>query len=94
MAGCSHAGIVNIQRKAEAVAGQKMSAVIGGFHLYNPPTKKYESATFIDEVAEKLVKTEAVYYTGHCTGVKAYDRMRETLEERLYHISTGGTVTL
>lgn len=94
VAGCSHAGIINIQRKAEAVAGQKMSVIIGGFHLYNPPTKKYESATFIDEVAEELVKTEAVYYTGHCTGVKAYDRMRETLGERLYHISTGGTVTL
>lgn len=94
MAGCSHAGIVNIQRKAEVVAGKKMSVVIGGFHLYNPPTKKYESTAFIDEVAEELAKTEAVYYTGHCTGVKAYDRMRETLGERLYHISTGGTVTL
>lgn len=94
VAGCSHAGIVNIQRKAEVVAGQKMSVVIGGFHLYNPPAKKYESTAFIDEVAEELAKTEAVYYTGHCTGIKAYDRMRETLGERLYHISTGGTVTL
>lgn len=94
VAGCSHAGIVNIQRKAEVVAGQKMSALIGGFHLYNPPTKKYESATFINEVAEELAKTEAVYYTGHCTGVKAYDRMKNTLGERLQYLSTGSIIEI
>lgn len=89
VAGCSHAGIVNIQRKAEAVAGQKINAVIGGFHLYNPPTKKYESTAFVDAVAAELVKTGAIYYTGHCTGIKAYDRIKKTLKARVCLLSTG-----
>lgn len=94
VAGCSHAGIVNIRREAEVVAGQKINAVIGGFHLYNPPTKKYESVAFMDEVAAELVKTEAVYYTGHCTGIKAYERMKNTLGERLQYLSTGSIIEI
>lgn len=38
--GCSHAGIVSIQNKAEELADEKMKAVVGGFHLYNPPNQK------------------------------------------------------
>lgn len=94
VAGCSHAGIVNIQRKAGAVAGQKINAVIGGFHLYNPSTKKYESAALMDEVAAELIKTAAVYYTGHCTGIKAYERMKNTLGERLQYLSTGSIIEI
>lgn len=40
IAGCSHAGICNIAIRAKEVTGQKLHAVIGGFHMMkeeNPP---------------------------------------------------------
>jgi len=41
--GCSHAGICNISEHAKNVTGQKLHAVIGGFHLMhdeNPPVQE------------------------------------------------------
>lgn len=89
VSGCSHSGIVNIQKKAEKVGLGNMDYIIGGFHLYNPPTGKYESEEFIKEVSCKLKEKPGKYYTCHCTGEKAYNSMKEVLEERLEYLSTG-----
>lgn len=87
--GCSHAGIVNIQRRAETVAGAGMNAIIGGFHLYNPPTRRYEKPEYIRRTAEALKRTGSVYYTCHCTGRKACEQMKPILGERLREFHTG-----
>lgn len=94
ISGCSHSGIVNIGNKAEKLANHKMSYVIGGFHLFNPTTKKSESAELIDNLAKALDKTSSTYYTCHCTGVKVYKQMKETLKEKLLYISTGTRLEL
>ena len=94
ISGCSHAGIVNIQNKAERMASDKFGAVIGGFHLYNPPTRKYESDAIIDNVAGQLKKKESVYYTCHCTGKRAYERMKMILGDRLHYLSTGAELSI
>ncbi len=94
ISGCSHAGIVNIQGKAELIASDRMSTVIGGFHLYNPPTKKYESNVLIDGVANALKEKESDYYTCHCTGLKAYERMKFILGDKLHYLSTGTEVMI
>ncbi len=92
--GCSHSGIVNILNKAETICPLKTYTVIGGFHLYNPPTKKYESDILIDGTADKLKEKSGTLYTCHCTGIKAYKRMKKTLEDRLHYLSTGSEVFL
>ena len=92
--GCSHCGVVNIGKKAEKIANNKMSYVIGGFHLFNPPTKKSESAKLIDDIANSLNKSTSTYYTCHCTGVKVYERMKETLNDKLLYLSTGTKLEL
>ncbi len=94
VSGCSHCGIVNIQKRAEKIANDKMSYVIGGFHLFNPPTKKSESNELIDDIAGALTKTSSTYYTCHCTGVKVYKQMKETLKDRLQYLSTGTELEL
>ncbi len=94
ISGCSHCGVVNIQKKAEKIANDKMSYVIGGFHLFNPPTKKSESNELIDDIAGALTKTSSTYYTCHCTGVKVYKQMKETLKDRLQYLSTGTELEL
>ena len=92
ISGCSHAGIVSIQSKAEELTSQQMETVVGGFHLYNPPTKRYESTELIDAVASALREKGSVYYTCHCTGRQAYERMKETLGEKLQYLSVGRSI--
>ena len=92
--GCAHAGIVNILNKAKTIIGEYPTDVIGGFHLYEPTKKRYESDEYIDEVAAALNKTGSTYYTCHCTGVKAYRKMKKLLGDRLEYFGTGFEIEL
>lgn len=94
ISGCSHAGIVSIQSKAEALTARKIETVVGGFHLYNPPTKRYESTELMAAVAAALKEKDSTYYTCHCTGMRAYGRMKETMGERLQYLSVGKSIEL
>ena len=93
-AGCSHAGIVNIKARAEQLVDGKPLNIIGGFHLYNPISKKHESKKLVDKIAERLDDGETRYYTCHCTGQWAYSIMKETLQDSLQHLSTGKEIKI
>ena len=93
-AGCSHAGIVNIKARAEQLTNGKPLKIIGGFHLYNPISKKHESKELVDKIAERLNDGKTRYYTCHCTGQWAYGIMKETLKDNLEHLSTGEEVEI
>ncbi len=90
--GCAHAGIVNIIDKAKTLTGNFPSDVVGGFHLYEPVKRRYENGGYISSVAEVLARFESSYYTCHCTGVKAYEKMKPRLENRLTYIHTGSEI--
>lgn len=92
ISGCSHAGIVNIQNRAEQIVVGEMDMVVGGFHLYNPPTRKYESDEIIDRVVVSLIQKRSIYYTCHCTGPKAYKRMKVVMGDKMNYLSTGTEV--
>ncbi|MDE6435474.1 MAG: MBL fold metallo-hydrolase [Lachnospiraceae bacterium] len=90
--GCSHNGIVNIIEKyVEIYNGSidKLACVIGGFHLFNPITRNYESDELISEIAEYLGGLNAKFYTCHCTGKKAYKILKDSMGEQLGYFSTG-----
>lgn len=89
LSGCSHAGIVNIVSRAKETIGKYPDVAIGGFHLYNPPTKKYESDEYIKSVANALGNVGTKFYTCHCTGEKAYEKMKSVLGEKLSYLRTG-----
>ena len=93
-AGCAHAGIVNIKTRAEQLTNGKPLKIIGGFHLYNPISKKHESEELIDKIAERLHDGETCYYTCHCTGQWAYFMMKEKLQDSLQHLSTGEVIEI
>ncbi len=92
--GCSHAGIVNITHRAAELAGGAVDTVIGGFHLYNPPTRRYESPAYIASVAQALSEGGSTFYTCHCTGARAVRQMEPPLGDRLRTLSTGEMLTL
>ncbi len=90
IAGCAHRGILNILQKAVELAGRPMDAVIGGFHLSNPrdggciPQEKLN--TIIDVMLQYPATT---YYTCHCTGPEAFDRMHQKMGDRIRWIGAG-----
>ena len=94
LCGCAHAGIVNIARRAEELIGGDPTAVIGGMHLYEPTKKRYESDEYIDSVAAALTETKSSYYACHCTGKKAYERMKVRLDDRLTYLRTGAELLI
>ena len=92
--GCAHAGIVNIVHRTKTIIGGEPTAVIGGFHLYEPTKKRYESDGYIGSVAAALAESQSAYYTCHCTGEKAYEKMKARLGTRLTYLRTGAELQL
>ena len=90
--GCAHAGIVNIVRRAKSLIGSEPTAVIGGMHLYEPTKKRYESNEYIAEISAALAEGKSSYHTCHCTGEKAYEKMKFCLGERLTYLRTGSEI--
>jgi 7,8-dihydropterin-6-yl-methyl-4-(beta-D-ribofuranosyl)aminobenzene 5'-phosphate synthase len=73
VAGCGHAGIMNIAEAAKAITGDaRLVAVIGGIHLFSAPD------TVLVETAARL-KGLAYLLGAHCTGIEATMRLRELL---------------
>ncbi|HWR20207.1 MAG TPA: MBL fold metallo-hydrolase [Clostridia bacterium] len=68
--GCGHAGVVNIMEKAKDYSPK---VCVGGYHLWNPLTKKTVSEALLYEIVGELQKYQKVrFYTCHCTGVEAF----------------------
>jgi len=94
LCGCAHAGIVNIVRRAGEIIGGDPTAVIGGFHLYEPVMRRCESDGYIDRVAAALAGSGPLYYTCHCTGEKAYGKMKAHMGLRLTYLRTGAEIKI
>ncbi len=90
LAGCGHLGIVNTLRAAERRLGRRPDVVFGGFHLFELEPGAPASEALLAATAAELARGETVYYTGHCTGDWAYERLRKTLGDRLRPMK-GGT---
>jgi 7,8-dihydropterin-6-yl-methyl-4-(beta-D-ribofuranosyl)aminobenzene 5'-phosphate synthase len=91
-AGCAHTGIVNIYEKAKSI--RPIKHIFGGFHLYNPVTKKCEDKTLIESIAKELKDEDIQIYTGHCTGKNAFDILHSVLGQKIEEISTGKVYTV
>lgn len=88
--GCSHSGLINmVKRVQNAYPLEKIKAVLGGFHLYNPVTKKDEDGAYVDLLTAELDYIDAYFYTGHCTGEKSFNRMKAVLKDKVEPMNTG-----
>ena len=93
--GCSHNGIVNIIEKYTEInkgSMDKLACVLGGFHLFNPITRKYENDELISDMAEYLRGLNVKFYTCHCTGQKAYKILKGSMVGQIDYLSTGTKV--
>lgn len=90
-AGCAHHGIVSILETAERITGKRPDVVFGGFHLFRLAEGDPAGDALIEETGRKLLEGHTVYYTGHCTGDYAYNKLKAVLGDRLQPM-TGGSV--
>lgn len=91
IAGCAHRGIVNILRKVTDRTGRKPNVTFGGFHLFQLPKDSPESDKLIEKTGHSLLEGDTLYFTGHCTGDYAYEKLKDILGDRLQRIR-GGTI--
>lgn len=89
MSGCAHNGILNILDRYFGIFQAYPDMVISGFHMKKDG--EYESGELeeIRRTAEELEKTHAMFYTGHCTGQKAFEIMKEIMGEQLLPLHSG-----
>lgn len=93
VAGCAHRGVVNILAEGRRLAASP-DALFGGFHLFELERNDPEAAALIDATGEALLPGDTVYYTGHCTGDNAYQRLSAILGSRLRRMTGGGVVEI
>lgn len=74
VAGCSHVGILNIISACQKL-GRLPDMVFGGFHLSSDHSGFVDS--HIECIADELNQMDIQYYTGHCTGAKGYEILKE-----------------
>lgn len=91
--GCAHNGIINILEYFQSFKGRMPDYVIGGFHL-SSRSGGNEDIDTMDRIAEYLISTEAKYYTCHCTGIEAYERLKSAMGDRIDYLSAGSVITI
>lgn len=94
IAGCAHRGILNIVRQFESDYGRFPDVVIGGFHLHSRGSGKSEAPETVDALARELLQTGARYYTCHCTGQEAYQRLKAVMGNRIGYLSAGSRLAI
>ena len=88
--GCGHTGIVNILSQSPHTP----DLCIGGYHLYDPLTKKMVSPQLIQTIAQQLRSYDHTRFcTCHCTGQVAYQLLKKDLPE-LSYLACGDTISL
>jgi 7,8-dihydropterin-6-yl-methyl-4-(beta-D-ribofuranosyl)aminobenzene 5'-phosphate synthase len=83
---CSHRGVINTIKQAQAASGiQKVHAVIGGFHIVPPLTDEY-----IRQVIAAFKEINPDYLIpGHCAGERFYDLVRVEMPDKVIHAAVG-----
>jgi 7,8-dihydropterin-6-yl-methyl-4-(beta-D-ribofuranosyl)aminobenzene 5'-phosphate synthase len=87
---CSHRGVLNTIKQAQAAAGtDKLHAVMGGFHLPPPLSDDYVR----DTVTELKAMNPDFVIPAHCSGERFYDIARDQMPGRIVHSAVGTLVT-
>lgn len=89
---CCHSGPETVIREVSdrpCFLGKPVYALMGGFHLKDIPADR-QGEMRIEQLGQSLFNTGVPhFYTGHCTGDWAYDRLKHILGDWLHALKTG-----
>ena len=92
LSGCAHSGILTILRRYKELFHQDPDVVISGFHMSKKTDYTAEERDYIVRTAYELKETGSLFYTGHCTGQKAFALMKGILGDQLQAFYSGAEI--
>jgi len=92
LSGCAHNGILNILEAYQERFETMPDKVISGFHMAKRGEYTAEEIETIEDTARELKKLHTKFFTGHCTGVAAYELMKSIMGSQLVFVHSGDEV--
>ncbi|MBQ7955429.1 MAG: MBL fold metallo-hydrolase [Lachnospiraceae bacterium] len=92
ISGCAHNGILNILDCYRSLYGENPDKVVSGFHMMKKQGLTEEDKEEIRRTARELSEMDTMFFTGHCTGIEAYEIMKEIMGEKLRYIHCGEVI--
>lgn len=92
LTGCSHKGIINIMERFKIITGSYPDYVIGGLHLQT--SSIIANVEDIENLGKELKKTNAIFYTCHCTGYEPYKILKTILKDKINYLSCGKEINI
>lgn len=94
LSGCAHNGILNILDRYTEIFGGDPDVVVSGFHMKKGTDYTPEEWQVIEDTAHALLEHKCLFYTGHCTGRPAQERMQQIMGDRLRPLHSGEELAL
>mgnify|MGYP001120545166 FL=1 len=91
--GCAHKGIVAILKSYHAKYSNYPDFVIGGFQLSSRSGGQVKDK-LIEEIGLFLKRSGAQFYTGHCTGLEAYGKLKTIMGGKLDYAAAGRVIKI
>lgn len=92
LSGCAHNGILSILDAYRERYGSDPDMAVSGFHLMKKTPYSDAELAEVLNTAEELKTYRTKLVTCHCTGVPAYEAMKEILGRQLMYAHAGDTV--
>ncbi len=90
LSGCAHNGILNILDRYREIFGGDPDFVLSGFHMMKRDGEHTEEEkAVILQTAREFAKMNTVFYSGHCTGIPAFELMKEIMGDKLIALHSG-----
>ncbi len=90
LSGCAHNGILNILDRYRELFRSVPDYVISGFHMMKREGEHTdEEKSVIIQTAQELAQMNTVFYSGHCTGIPAFNIMKEIMGDKLIALHSG-----
>ena len=93
VSGCAHNGILNILDKFRSLYMIEPDIVISGIHMMKKEQYVEEEIQLIKDTAYELSKMNTIFYTGHCTGIPAFNIMKQIMRDKLKFMLSGDILT-
>ena len=86
-------GILNILDRYKEIFGNAPDYVITGFHMMKKDGEHTEEEkAVIVQTARELSQMNTVFYSGHCTGIPAFEIMKEIMGDQPIALHSGEVI--